>query len=86
MEKFSFDGILWVIVLTIQPFTELQFKYEEEENPEEFFTPYIWLLLTFYSPIKWNTRNIVLFQASDDDSEDDSDEDLEEEEVSVNIN
>ena len=43
-------------------FQELRFAYEEEENPSEFFTPYIWTLTCMHSGICWNPNAIALFK------------------------
>lgn len=45
----------------LTPFVELQFKYEEEDNPDEFFTPYVWALVTTYSGLHWHSETIKLF-------------------------
>ncbi|XP_005060382.1 PREDICTED: dymeclin isoform X4 [Ficedula albicollis] len=46
----------------LRKFPELKFKYVEEEQPEEFFIPYVWSLV--YSSavaLYWNPRDIQLF-------------------------
>ncbi|XP_013773357.1 dymeclin-like [Limulus polyphemus] len=45
----------------LKKFPELKFKYVEEEQPEEFFIPYVWSLVYHYSDLYWNTHNIILF-------------------------
>ncbi|MEE6514466.1 hypothetical protein FKM82_022628 [Ascaphus truei] len=43
-------------------FPELKFKYVEEEQPEEFFIPYVWSLV--YNSgvgLHWNPQDIQLF-------------------------
>jgi hypothetical protein len=39
----------------------LQFRYEEELNCAEFFTPYVWCIVYNYSGMIWNAKNIKLF-------------------------
>ncbi len=45
----------------LQPFVQLQFKYEEEENSQEFFTPYVWCIAFHYAAIPWDQDKIRLF-------------------------
>jgi len=40
---------------------DLKFKYVEEEQPEEFFIPYVWSLIFQSSNLYWNSSNIRLF-------------------------
>ncbi|UYV69166.1 DYM [Cordylochernes scorpioides] len=50
------------IHVVVQKFPELKFKYMEEDQPEEFFIPYIWsLIYSSSSGISWSFQNIVLF-------------------------
>ncbi len=42
-------------------FPELRFRYVEDDQPEEFFIPYIWSLVYRSSDIYWNSQNILLF-------------------------
>jgi len=44
-----------------QKFPELKFKYVEEEQPEEFFIPYVWSLVYKSSTLYWNPDHIQLF-------------------------
>lgn len=37
------------------------FRYVEDEQPEDFFIPYIWSLVFRCSNIFWSSQNIVLF-------------------------
>lgn len=47
---------------------QLQFKYEEEENSEEFFTPYIWCIAYNFNPdLYWNPESIRLFSLAQSD-------------------
>ena len=43
----------------LQKFPDLKFKYVEEDQPEEFFVPYIWTLAA--KKIYWDSANIKLF-------------------------
>lgn len=46
----------------LQKFPELKFKYVEEEQPEEFFIPYVWsLVYNSAVALYWNPRDIQLF-------------------------
>jgi len=47
-------------------FVQLQFKYEEEGNPEEFFTPFVWMLVNRFSGIHWDPDKIRLFHTLQD--------------------
>jgi hypothetical protein len=41
-------------------FPDLKFKYVEEDQPEDFFVPYVWTLVS--RKIYWNPKNIKLFE------------------------
>jgi hypothetical protein len=41
-----------------QKFPELKFKYVEEDQPEEFFVPYVWSLVYKYSNLYWIDHSI----------------------------
>lgn len=46
----------------LKKFPELKFKYVEEEQPEEFFIPYVWsLVFNFGVGLYWNPQDIQLF-------------------------
>lgn len=45
-------------------FVHLQFKYEEEENAEDFFSPYVWAIVVNSSGFYWNPENIRLFSTN----------------------
>ncbi|XP_051497658.1 dymeclin [Apus apus] len=46
----------------LRKFPELKFKYVEEEQPEEFFIPYIWsLVYNSAMALYWNPHDIQLF-------------------------
>jgi hypothetical protein len=52
----------------LKKFPELKFKYVEEDEPEEFFIPYVWTLVYQQSTLYWSADNIRLFtppQAAD---------------------
>lgn len=43
----------------------LLFHYVEDEQPEEFFIPYIWTRIFYASGIPWNSKRVVLFNPDD---------------------
>ncbi|XP_002731175.1 dymeclin-like [Saccoglossus kowalevskii] len=45
----------------LKKFPELKFKYVEEDQPEEFFIPYVWSLVFHSSNLYWNSDKIELF-------------------------
>lgn len=45
--------------------SRLLFHYVEDEQPEEFFIPYIWTRIYYSSGIFWNPKQIVLFNQED---------------------
>lgn len=45
----------------LKKFPELKFKYVEEEQPEEFFIPYVWSLVYKSAKLYWNPERIQLF-------------------------
>ncbi|XP_042120356.2 dymeclin isoform X2 [Peromyscus maniculatus bairdii] len=51
----------------LKKFPELKFKYVEEEQPEEFFIPYVWSLV-YHSAVGlyWNPQDIQLFTMDSD--------------------
>lgn len=51
----------------LKKFPELKFKYVEEEQPEEFFIPYVWsLVYNSAVGLRWNPRDIQLFTVDSD--------------------
>nr|XP_058970564.1 dymeclin-like [Pocillopora verrucosa] len=52
----------------LKKFPELKFKYVEEEQPEEFFIPYVWSLVYKSSTLYWNPDHIQLFHPESDES------------------
>ena len=53
---------------SLQQFPELKFKYVEEDHPEEFFIPYVWMLTHTRSGLYWPSRNIKLRHSSTETS------------------
>ncbi|KAJ8035588.1 Dymeclin [Holothuria leucospilota] len=45
----------------LRKFPELKFKYVEEEQPEEFFIPYVWTLCYQSSNLYWDPDRVELF-------------------------
>ncbi|XP_012234903.1 dymeclin [Linepithema humile] len=45
----------------LRKFPELKFKYVEEEQPEEFFIPYVWNVVCQGALLHWNAEHIKLF-------------------------
>ncbi|EEB10347.1 Dymeclin, putative [Pediculus humanus corporis] len=45
----------------LKKFPELKFKYVEEDQPENFFIPYVWNLTTQFSGINWSSNNKKIF-------------------------
>jgi len=45
----------------LRKFPELKFKYVEEDQPEEFFIPYVWSLVFHASTLYFNPQKIRLF-------------------------
>ncbi|XP_011501964.1 PREDICTED: dymeclin [Ceratosolen solmsi marchali] len=45
----------------LRKFPELKFKYVEEEQPEEFFIPYVWSVVCQSALLHWSAENIKLF-------------------------
>ncbi|XP_078035269.1 dymeclin isoform X2 [Augochlora pura] len=51
----------------LRKFPELKFKYVEEEQPEEFFIPYVWSVVCQSALLHWSAENIKLFSPSNSD-------------------
>lgn len=49
----------------LRKFPDLKFKYVEEDQPEEFFIPYVWSLVCHGSVLHWSSENIKLFNLND---------------------
>lgn len=49
-----------VYLLLFQKFPDLKFKYVEEDQPEEFFIPYVWTLVCQHSTLHWSVDGSVL--------------------------
>ena len=50
-----------LLLMLGQNFPPLKFKYVEDDQPEEFFIPYIWSLVYRSSGIFFSSNNILLF-------------------------
>ena len=66
--SFLFIKLLWfnqliffVLVSIKQKYPELKFRYVEDDQPEEFFQPYIWTLVYRSSNLFFDSQNILLF-------------------------
>ncbi len=46
---------------SLQKFPDLKFKYVEEDQPEDFFVPYVWTLVA-KRLIYWNPKKVKLIQ------------------------
>ncbi|XP_076293473.1 dymeclin isoform X2 [Lasioglossum baleicum] len=51
----------------LRKFPELKFKYVEEEQPEEFFIPYVWSVVCQSALLHWSAENIKLFSPQNSD-------------------
>ncbi|KDR21174.1 Dymeclin [Zootermopsis nevadensis] len=47
----------------LKKFPDLKFRYVEEDEPEDFFIPYVWSLVCQSSGLYWNPASIKLFAA-----------------------
>jgi len=45
-------------VSSLQKFPDLKFKYVEEDAPEEFFIPYVWMLVCKYGCVHFSSESI----------------------------
>lgn len=69
VEDKSIDNIKAIIEINANKFSrdrfrifpELKFKYVEEDQPEEFFVPYVWSLVYKFSNLYWIDHTIKLF-------------------------
>lgn len=50
-------------------FPELKFKYVEEDQPEEFFVPYVWSLVYQSSGLYWIDRSVKLYPVNNIENE-----------------
>ncbi|KAL7646893.1 UNVERIFIED_CONTAM: hypothetical protein RMT77_002150 [Armadillidium vulgare] len=55
------EGVLHLPRERLKKFPELRFKYVEENEPEDFFIPYVWTLVYHCSGLYWNVKKITLF-------------------------
>ena len=44
----------------MQQFPELKFRYVEEDQPDEFFIPYVWSLVFHHSGLHWDGERVKL--------------------------
>lgn len=51
----------------LRKFPELKFRYVEEEQPEEFFIPYVWSVVCKSALLYWSAENIKLFPSNNSD-------------------
>ncbi|KAB5545039.1 hypothetical protein DKX38_013151 [Salix brachista] len=69
--EWSVEKVLQFIIMNccswraegMKVFTQLDFSYEQESHPEEFFTPYIWRLALSRCELSFDPRSINLFPA-----------------------
>lgn len=61
-------GVLHLPKDRLKKFPELKFKYVEEDEPEEFFIPYVWTLVYQASGLYWDPTYITLFNPSQPDA------------------
>ena len=61
-----FKLLLKFFILGKQKFPELKFKYVEEDQPEEFFVPYVWSLVYKSCNLYWIDHSIKLFSNNTD--------------------
>eukprot|EP01116_Phalansterium_solitarium_P001835 TRINITY_DN11658_c0_g1_i1.p1 TRINITY_DN11658_c0_g1~~TRINITY_DN11658_c0_g1_i1.p1 ORF type:complete len:667 (+),score=182.72 TRINITY_DN11658_c0_g1_i1:1116-3116(+) len=56
----------------LTPFQHFKFKYEEEENPDDFFSPYVWSIIYQWAgaSLHWKSDKIALFSVADIDDVD----------------
>ncbi|XP_014387447.1 PREDICTED: dymeclin isoform X1 [Myotis brandtii] len=61
------QGIVALPKDRLKKFPELKFKYVEEEQPEEFFIPYVWsLVYSSATGLYWSPQDIQLFTMDSD--------------------
>ncbi|EPQ14392.1 Dymeclin [Myotis brandtii] len=61
------QGIVALPKDRLKKFQELKFKYVEEEQPEEFFIPYVWsLVYSSAAGLYWSPQDIQLFRMDSD--------------------
>ncbi|KAK4319387.1 hypothetical protein Pmani_009670 [Petrolisthes manimaculis] len=61
------QGVLHLPKDRLKKFPELKFKYVEENEPEEFFIPYVWTLVYQKAGLYWNPKCICMFDPSQPD-------------------
>jgi dymeclin len=56
----------------VKKFPELKFKYVEEDQPEEFFVPYVWSIVYQSSGLYWIDRSVKLYPVNNIENENDT--------------
>lgn len=56
------------MIFPSQEIPDLKFKYVEEDQPEEFFVPYVWSLVYKFSNLYWIDHVIKFFGSPDANS------------------
>ncbi|CAF1028148.1 unnamed protein product [Adineta steineri] len=46
----------------LKKFPDLKFKYVEEEQPEDFFVPYVWTLVYKSCNLHWSSESVLIFK------------------------
>jgi hypothetical protein len=49
----------------LKKFSDLKFKYVEEDQPEEFFVPYVWSLVYKHSNLYWIDHSVKFFNTTE---------------------
>lgn len=60
MERIE-KGVLHWSSDILRKFPDLKFRYVEEDQPENFFIPYVWSLVYRNSGLYWSPLNLNLF-------------------------
>ncbi|UJR32022.1 hypothetical protein I4U23_019491 [Adineta vaga] len=53
----------------LKKFPDLKFKYVEEEQPEDFFVPYVWTLVYKSCNLHWSSDSVFIFKQPSNNSE-----------------
>ena len=61
VHEFIREAVVQIPSHRLKKYPELKFRYIEEEQPEEFFVPYVWSLVFNKSGICWNPGCVQLF-------------------------
>ena len=54
------SALLQFVIFFMQQFPELKFRYVEEDQPDEFFIPYVWSLVFHHSGLHWDGERVKL--------------------------